>query len=124
MNEQNTRRTFNCWKNVRAKIHSWHSSRKAVVYICYIFLVPDKWQISGSDSVVKEVIAAGSMANAPSNLSPEEAQIRKVALDMRALLCVNSSKGVFPHPTDEPSDPDFPDVDCDQVFQNIYLGDR
>ena len=79
------------------------------------FLVPDKWQISGSDSVVEEVTAAARMANAPSNLSPEEAQNRKVALDMRALLCVNSSKGVFPNPTDEPSDPDFPDVDCDQV---------
>ena len=127
MNEQNTRRTFNCWKNVRVKIHSWHSSRKAVVYLFKrnLFLVPDKWQISGSDSVVEEVTAAARMANAPSNLSPEEAQIRKVALDMRALLCVNSSKGVFPNrPTDEPSDPDFPDVDCDQVYQNIYLGDR
>ena len=72
----------------------------------------------------KEVTAAASMANAPSNLSAEEAQIRKVALDMRALLCVNSSRGVFPNPTDKPSDPEFPDVDCDLVFKNIYLGDR
>lgn len=61
------------------------------------------------------------MAHAPSNLSPEETKIRKVALDMKAILCVNSSKGIFPDAADG-SDSDFAGVDCNQVFQDLYLG--
>ena len=64
------------------------------------------------------------MASTPfSGLTPDEVRIRKTALDMKSLLCANSKNGIFPEETDG-SDPDYPDVDCNQVYPNLYLGNE
>ena len=62
---------------------------------------------------------------APFSLSLEEKDksVRKTALDMKSLLCANSKNGIFPEETDG-SNPDYPDVDCNQVYPNLYLGNQ
>ena len=79
-------------------------------------------QFIGVEKSLWNIMAEGGFKSTAPPLEEKEKIVRKTALDMRALLCVNSSKGVFP--TTDGSDPEYPDVDCNQVFQNLYLGNK
>ena len=46
--------------------------------------------------------------------------VRIMALRLRAILAVNSTASVTPDCTSG-SDPDFPEVDCDEVFPDLFL---
>ncbi len=47
--------------------------------------------------------------------------VRQIALKLRSLLAVNYSGSVFPRSSGV-SDPEFPEVDCDEVHPGIYVG--
>ena len=46
--------------------------------------------------------------------------VRKIALQMRSLCSVNSAGSVFPPPKE--NDEEFPEVDNDEVFKGIFIG--
>ena len=46
--------------------------------------------------------------------------VRKIALQMRSLCSVNSAGSVFPPPKE--NDEEFPEVDSDEVFFGIFVG--
>ena len=62
-----------------------------------------------------------SLRGAYAGFGDENDPVRQMALKLRSLLAVNSPGSVFPGPKAE--DLDFPDVDCDDVFPGIYIGD-
>lgn len=49
-------------------------------------------------------------------MNPVDRDVEK----LRALLAVNSSAGIFPKL--RMCNPEFPDVDCNEVFPHLYLG--
>ena len=46
--------------------------------------------------------------------------VRKIALQMRSLCSVNSAGSIFPPPKE--NDEEFPEVDSDEVFIGIFVG--
>ena len=63
-----------------------------------------------------------SLRGAYPGFGDENDPVRKVALQMRSLCAVNYAGAIFPNPKEEHFE--FPDVDCDQVFVGIYIGDK
>ena len=60
-------------------------------------------------------------------------ETERLVQDMRALLCVNSSLGIFPSggsPRDNSGNlitvdqVQFPGVDCSEVFSDIFIGNE
>ena len=48
--------------------------------------------------------------------------VRQMALKLRSILTVNSTNEILPVNSGSETDPEYPEVDCDEVVPQVYLG--